>query len=121
RGRPRQRVALTVGDRDDGVVERSVDVGDTVGDDSLDLLLRLVGSSRLGHGMGSLLSDGLARTLAGTCIGASALATQRKTTAMTQATVAAQIHQTLDRNADLATQVAFDHVLADFGAEALDF
>src|SRR5262249_3010920 len=30
-GRPRQRVALAVGDRDDGVVEGSVDVGDALG------------------------------------------------------------------------------------------
>src|SRR5690606_9614492 len=30
RSRPRQRIALAVGDRDDGVVERSVDVGDAV-------------------------------------------------------------------------------------------
>src|SRR5690606_17017766 len=50
RGRPRQRVALAVGDRDDGVVERSVDVGDAVGDDALDLLL-LLASCRLGHGL----------------------------------------------------------------------
>ena len=50
RSRPRERVALAVGDRDDGVVERSVDVGDAVGDDTLDLLLGLGSSSRLGHG-----------------------------------------------------------------------
>ena len=41
--------------------------------------------------------------------------------AVTQAAVAAQVHQTLDSDTDLATQVAFDHVLADFGAQALDF
>src|SRR3546814_9032430 len=39
RSRPRQRVALAVDDGDDGVVERSVDVGDAIGDDALDLLL----------------------------------------------------------------------------------
>src|SRR5690606_16765305 len=50
RSRPRQRIALAIGDGDDGVVERSVDVGDAVGDDSLDLLLGL-GSSWLGHGL----------------------------------------------------------------------
>src|SRR3546814_1289213 len=48
RSRPRQRVALAVGDGDDGVVERSVDVGDAIGDDALDLLLRL-GSGWFGH------------------------------------------------------------------------
>ena len=40
---------------------------------------------------------------------------------MTQAAVAAQVHQTLDRHADLATQVTLNGVLGDFGAEALDF
>src|SRR5690606_14135899 len=48
RSRPGKRVALAIGDRNDGVVERSVDVGDAVGDDPLDLLLRL-GLSWLGH------------------------------------------------------------------------
>src|SRR5690606_25846968 len=41
-------VALAVGGHDDGDVERIVDVGDAVGDDALDLLLRL-GGGRLGH------------------------------------------------------------------------
>src|SRR5689334_20482499 len=40
RRRPRQGITLAVRDRDDGVVERSVDVRDAVGDDALDLLLR---------------------------------------------------------------------------------
>src|SRR5690606_22881511 len=40
---------------------------------------------------------------------------------MTQAAVAAQVHQSLDGDADFAAQVAFDDVLADFGAQALDF
>src|SRR5690606_14313092 len=95
RSRPRQRVALAVGDRDDGVVERSVDVRDAVGDDALDLLL-LLGCCRLGHVESPrLLLDGLARTLAGTGIGPGALAAQRQATAMTQAAVATQVHQTL--------------------------
>src|SRR3546814_19795292 len=46
--RPLQRCALAVGDGDDGVVERSMDVGDAIGDDALDLLLRL-GSGWFGH------------------------------------------------------------------------
>src|SRR5690606_10852557 len=110
RSRPRQRIALAVGDGDDGVVERSVDVGDAVGDDALDLLLRL--GCRLGHGRGSLFPDGLARTLAGACVGPGALAAQGEATAMTQAAIAGQVHQTLDGHADLAAQVALDHVLA---------
>src|SRR3546814_19651272 len=40
---------------------------------------------------------------------------------MAQAAVAGQVHQALDGHADLAAEVAFDHVLADFGAQALDF
>src|SRR5690606_35550170 len=46
-GRPRQGVALAVGDGHDGVVERSMDMGDAIGDDALDLLLGL--SSGLSH------------------------------------------------------------------------
>src|SRR5690606_29116211 len=109
---------LAVGDRDDGVVERSLDVGDAVGDDALDLLLGLVG--RLVH-WASLLLDGLARALAGPGIGAGALAAHRQAAAVAQAAVAAQVHQPLDRHADLTTQVAFDRVLGHLGADALDF
>src|SRR5690606_10142703 len=35
---PRQGIALAIGDRDDGVVERSMDVGNTLGNVLLDLL-----------------------------------------------------------------------------------
>ena len=59
-----------------------------------------------------------ARAFAGACIGVGALAAQRQATTMAQAAVAAQIHQALDRHADFAAQVAFDHELADFGAGA---
>src|SRR5690242_11615309 len=38
RGRPGKRVALTIGDRDDGVVERRVNVNHALGDVLLDLL-----------------------------------------------------------------------------------
>src|SRR5690348_3014604 len=120
RGRPRKRVALAVGDGDDGVVEGRVDVRDAVRDDALDLLLGLVGGCRLGHGLGSLLLDGLARALAGARIGPGALAAQRQATAMAQAAIAGQVHQALDRDADFAAQVALDHVLADLGAQRLD-
>src|SRR5690606_21568752 len=119
RSRPRERVALAVGDGNDGVVERSMHVRDAVGDDALDLLLGLC--CRLGHGLGSLFPDGLARTLTGTGIGPGALAAQREAAAMAQAAVAGQVHQALDRHADLAAAVALDHVLADLGAQALDF
>jgi hypothetical protein len=39
---------------------------------------------------------------------------------MSQAAIASQIHQTLDRHADFPAQVTFHHKLADFGAQALD-
>src|SRR3546814_14384225 len=72
-------------------------------------------------GLFPLLPDGLARTLAGTGIGPGALAAQRQAATMAQAAVAGQVHQALDSHADLAAEVAFDHVLAAFGAQALDF
>src|SRR5690606_4950919 len=115
RSRPRKRIALAVGDGDDGVVERSVDMRDAIGDDALDLLLRLDGGW-FGHCLFPLLPDGLARTLAGTGIGPGALAAQRQAATVAQAAIAGQVHQALDGHADLAAEVAFDHVLADFGA-----
>src|SRR5690606_31221141 len=68
-----------------------------------------------------LLPDGPARTLAGTCVGLGALATQRQAATVAQAAIATQVHQALDRHADLAAEVALDHELADLGADALDF
>src|SRR5690606_29915833 len=44
----------------------------------------------------------------------------RQSAAMAQATVGAQVHQALDGDADLASQVALHHELADLGAQALD-
>src|SRR5688572_23716074 len=114
-GGPAQGVALAVGDGDDRVVEGSMDVGDTVGDDALDLLLRL--DCRLVHGRCPLLLDGFARTLAGACIGAGALAAQRQAATVALAAIAAQVHQALDRHADFAAQVAFHDELADLGAQ----
>src|SRR5690606_6801978 len=70
---------------------------------------------------GSLFPDGLARTLPGAGVGPGALAAQGQAATVAQAAIAGQVHQTLDRHADFATQVAFDHELADFGAQALDF
>src|ERR1700726_1737307 len=59
-----------------------------------------------------LARDRLGRTLARARVGMGALATHRQAAAMTQAAIAAEIHQTLDVHAGLATQVAFDHVVA---------
>src|SRR6476660_514753 len=59
-----------------------------------------------------LAGDRLGRPLARARVGMGTLATHRQAAAMTQAAIAAEIHQTLDVHAGLATQVAFDHVIA---------
>src|SRR6202035_2353879 len=59
-----------------------------------------------------LARDRLGRTLARARVGMGTLAAHRQSAAMTQAAIAAEIHQTLDVHAGLATQVAFDHVVA---------
>jgi hypothetical protein len=66
-----------------------------------------------------LLLDRTTRTLAGTCIGTRTLTAHRQATTVAKATVATQIHQTLDGNADLAAKIAFDDVLADLVADFL--
>ena len=73
--RPGQRVTLTVGNGDDGVIERSMNVGDALSD-VLFYLFANFGSS-LCHVLSLLLltSDGLARALAGSSIGTGALTT----------------------------------------------
>ena len=40
---------------------------------------------------------------------------------MAQAAIGAEIDQTLDRDADLATQIAFDRELGDLMANLVDF
>src|SRR6202049_4379584 len=67
---------------------------------SLFALLLLLAGNRLG------------RTLARARVGMGALAAHRQSAAMTQAAIAAEIHQTLDVHAGLATQVAFDQIVA---------
>src|SRR5690606_24814605 len=66
--RPGKGIALAIGDGDDGVVERGLDMDDAVRDHALDLLLGL-GSCRLAHRKSPLLLDGATRALAGACIG----------------------------------------------------
>jgi len=51
---------------------------------------------------------GLARTLAGTGIGARALAAHRQAATMAEATIATDVHQSLDVHRGLAAQIAFD-------------
>src|SRR6516165_11303771 len=59
-----------------------------------------------------LASDRLGRTLARARIGMGALTAHRQAAAMTQAAIAAKIHQPLDVDAGLATKIALDHVVA---------
>src|SRR5205814_9889599 len=99
---PGERVALPVGDRDDRVVEGRVDVADAIRHVLADLLahtLRGVGDRSLGHvsllfpGLFLEGLGGLARTLAGARVRARALSAQRQPAALTEAAVAADVHQ----------------------------
>src|SRR5690606_33147628 len=77
---------------------------------------RLTRPGSLAIGQASLLlllaGDRLGRTLAGASVGVSALAADRQALTVTQAAIAGQVHQTLDVHRRLATQVAFDSVVA---------
>src|SRR5205814_3420769 len=59
-----------------------------------------------------LAGDGFRRTLARARIGVGPLTAHRQTATMTQAAIAAEVHQTLDVDADLTTQVALDEIVA---------
>lgn len=59
-----------------------------------------------------LASDCLGWPLARACIGVGALTTDRQTAAMTQATVTTKVHQALDVNTRLATQIALNDIIA---------
>src|SRR5690606_15918459 len=59
-----------------------------------------------------LAGDRLGRALTGPRIGVRTLAANRQTAAMTQAAIAAEIHQPLDVHRHLAPQIALDHVVA---------
>src|SRR3977135_2409162 len=59
-----------------------------------------------------LAGDRLGRSLARAGGGLGARTSPRQSATMTQAAIAAEIHQTLDVHAGLASQVAFDHIVA---------
>src|SRR5690606_11077403 len=67
-----------------------------------------------------LASDGLCRTLAGTGIGMGTLSAHRQTTTVTQATVVAQIHQTLDVHGNRAAKITLDLIVTVDGFANLD-
>ncbi|MPL95823.1 hypothetical protein SDC9_41995 [bioreactor metagenome] len=110
RGRPRDGVALHVRDQDLGVVERGVHVNNASGDVLALFALNagLVASHCLSLPLLLLAGDRLGRALAGTSVGVGALAANRKVLAVTQAAVAAEVHQTLDVHRHFTAQVALD-------------
>src|SRR3981081_3490632 len=59
-----------------------------------------------------LAGDRLGRTLARARVGMGALAAHRQSAAMTQAAITTETHQTVYVDAGLATQIAFDHIVA---------
>src|SRR5262249_42119655 len=67
-----------------------------------------------------LAGDRLGGALAGAGVGVGALAADRQSLAVTQAAIAAQIHQALDVHRHFAAQVAFDQIVAVDGFADLD-
>jgi hypothetical protein len=59
-----------------------------------------------------LAGDRLGRALARARIGVGALAAHRQTATMTQAAIAAEVHQTLDVDADFTAKIALDQIVA---------
>src|SRR5712671_136764 len=143
-GRPGQRIALPVGDRDDRVVEGGVHVRDRI-EHVLARLLRLLGGGLLlgggaGRGLRCLLFSHigcclrsnlarrgvefhglLARALAGAGVGARALPADRQALAMADAAPGAQVHQPLDVHRHLAPQVALERVARQLSTQRRDF
>jgi len=60
--------------------------------------------------------SGLARAFAGTCIGTGTLASHGQTTAMTETTVASNVHQALDVHGGFTAQIAFNGEMRDLVA-----
>jgi hypothetical protein len=98
-GLPSDDVTSSIGDGDDGVVKRSVNVSDAFGEGTLDFLLTCRGgftffcsSHCLSPSLFSrffLIRDGLSLTFAGTSVGSGALTVNWEATLMADATVAA--------------------------------
>src|SRR3978361_1092216 len=59
-----------------------------------------------------LAGDRLGRALARARVGVGTLTAHRQTAAMTQAAIAAEVHQTLDVDAHFTAQVALDEIVA---------
>src|SRR5512132_32064 len=116
--RPAERVPLLVGDRDDRVVERRLDMGLPVQDVLLLSTLRLLRLG-LGHAVRApfrllllrdllLAGDRLLRSLAGPGVRVGPLAADRKRPTVPDALVAPDLDLALDVLRDLPTKVTFD-------------
>src|SRR5579883_616045 len=124
--RPRQHVALEVGDGDDGVVEGALDVGHAV----IDVLaLAAAGAAAAlllglpGHLLAHLLLAGnrLLGALAGPGVGVGPLAVDRQALAVADALVAVDLHLALDVLGHVAAQVTLHpQVGVDVVAQADD-
>src|SRR5215207_1590689 len=121
RRRPRDRVALGVGDGHDRVVEAGLDVGVGVRDVLLLAPPRLLGAGLLRWQVFLapllllrrllLAGNGLLGALAGAGVGVGALAAHRQPPAVPDPLVAADLDLALDVLLDLAAQVALDLVV----------
>src|SRR6476660_9251287 len=58
-----------------------------------------------------LAGTGLVRAFSGACIGVGALSANRQPLAVTQAAVAAEVHQSFDVQLNFAPQITFDHAI----------
>src|SRR3954451_8569356 len=113
---PGDDIALAVGQGDDGVVERSLDV--RLAD--RDVLLDLATAALWALGSGQLLLPRLLLAgdlhalgaLARARVGLGVLAAHGKAATVAHAAVAADLHQALDRLGALAPQIALDGVVA---------
>ena len=121
-GLPGDHVALRIGDADDGVVERRLDMRSANGNvltlGALDARAHVFLSATFATSLLLLAADLLARTLAGTGVRVRALTANGQAATMTQAAVAADLHEALHVLRNLAMQVALDlEVLLDVVAQ----
>lgn len=126
---PRQRITLTIGNRNNGIVKRGMNVSNTIRDIFTDLFahaLSSIAGGRLSHVELSSNSElllqslcSLARAFTSTRISTRALPTHRQATTMTKATIASNIHQTLNIHGGFATKITFNQVLSNLIANFL--
>jgi hypothetical protein len=93
---PGEGITLAIGNRDDRVVEGSMDVRNRVDNVLFNLLF-----------LRDLPLNGALRSLSGPGVCTGTLAAQRQTTTMANSTVRTEIHQTLDIHRRLTTQITF--------------